>query len=175
MLWRAGGPSLGARRHLLLMVDTDPVEVEQLLVAGGLSCPACAGALRPWGHARWRSSRAELTGVRNRPRRARCSAAVIPMCCSPPRGWRVALMRRRSDRRCCPRPGRSGAPTDRNDASKPAPPPTGSPPPTSQGKPETSERRGRRRGHRHSLSPGLIPQRNSAYNSAVGRSVTNRA
>jgi len=55
------------------MVDTDPVEVERLLVAGGQSCPAWAGALRPWGHARWRSSRAELTGVRHRPTRARCS------------------------------------------------------------------------------------------------------
>ena len=71
-LWRAGGPSLGARRHPLLMVDTDPVEVERLLLAGELACPRCGGVLRPWGHARWRSSRCERGGVRHRPRRANC-------------------------------------------------------------------------------------------------------
>ena len=39
----------------MLMVDTDPVEVERLLLAGELACPCCEGVLGPWGHARWRS------------------------------------------------------------------------------------------------------------------------
>lgn len=56
----------------MLMVGTDPVEVERLLVCGELSCPACRGVLAPWGHARWRSSRGPQGPVRHRPRRARC-------------------------------------------------------------------------------------------------------
>ena len=56
------------------MVDTDSAEVERLLLGGDLSCPSCAGVLRRWGHARWRSSRGELGDVRHRPRRAICSA-----------------------------------------------------------------------------------------------------
>jgi len=56
------------------MVDTDSVEVERLLLGGGLSCPSCSGALRAWGYARWRSSRGEHGDVRHRPRRAICSA-----------------------------------------------------------------------------------------------------
>lgn len=57
----------------MLMVDTAPVEVERLLLAGELACPSCAGVLRPWGHARWRSSRRGDESVRHRPRRASCS------------------------------------------------------------------------------------------------------
>jgi len=72
LLWRRGGPSLGAWRHPLLMVDTDRAEVERLLLGGGLFCPSCEGVLRPWGHARWRISRGEHGPVRHRPRRARC-------------------------------------------------------------------------------------------------------
>lgn len=60
----------------MVMVDTDPVEVERLLLSGGLSCPSCAGVLRPWGNARWRSSRREHDSVRHRPRRARCSGCA---------------------------------------------------------------------------------------------------
>jgi hypothetical protein len=56
----------------MLMVDTDAVVVERLLLAGGLACPRCGGVLRPWGHARWRSSRREQGAVRHRPRRASC-------------------------------------------------------------------------------------------------------
>jgi hypothetical protein len=56
----------------MLMVGIDPVEVERLLFAGELVCPACEGVLRPWGHARWRSSRRERDSVRHRPRRASC-------------------------------------------------------------------------------------------------------
>lgn len=58
----------------MLMVGTDPVEVERLLVSGELSCPACGGVLAPWGNARWRSARGEQGLVRHRPRRARCVA-----------------------------------------------------------------------------------------------------
>lgn len=57
----------------MVMVGTDPVEVERALVSGELSCPACAGVLRPWGHARWRWSRREQDTVRHRPRRSACS------------------------------------------------------------------------------------------------------
>lgn len=57
----------------MLMVGTDPAEVEEQLVAGRLACPDCAGALRPWGHARWRSCREESGSARHRPRRASCS------------------------------------------------------------------------------------------------------
>lgn len=56
------------------MVDTDPVEVERLLLTGELTCPSCEGVLRPWGHARLRSSRREHDSVWHRPRRAFCSA-----------------------------------------------------------------------------------------------------
>lgn len=73
MLWRAGGSSLGAWRHPMLMVGTDPLEVDRSLLAGELVCPSCEGVLRPWGHARWRCSRRELDEVRHRPRRASCT------------------------------------------------------------------------------------------------------
>lgn len=58
----------------MLMVGTDPVEVERMLVSGDLSCPACRGVLAPWGNARWRTSRGPRGPVRHRPRRARCVA-----------------------------------------------------------------------------------------------------
>lgn len=57
----------------MLMVGTDPVEVDEQLVAGLLACPDCAGELRPWGHARSRTRRDEVGSVWFRPRRACCS------------------------------------------------------------------------------------------------------
>lgn len=57
----------------MLMVGTDPVEVERMLLCGELSCPSCPGLLAPWGYARWRSSRGAAGTVRHRPRRGRCS------------------------------------------------------------------------------------------------------
>ncbi len=57
----------------MLIVGSDPLEVEGSLLAGELACPACREVLRPWGHARWRASRAEDGVVRHRPRRAACS------------------------------------------------------------------------------------------------------
>jgi len=58
----------------MLIVGSDRIEVERLLVSGELSCPSCGGVLGPWGHARMRSSRGLDAVVRHRPRRARCSA-----------------------------------------------------------------------------------------------------
>jgi len=56
----------------MLIVGSDRVEVERLLVCGELSCPSCGGVLGPWGHARSRSSRGLDGVVWHRPRRARC-------------------------------------------------------------------------------------------------------
>ncbi len=58
----------------MLMVGTDGVEVERLLLSGELSCPACPGVLGPWGYARSRSSRGPVGTVRHQPRRARCTS-----------------------------------------------------------------------------------------------------
>lgn len=58
----------------MLMVGTDPVEVERLLGSGGLGCPGCGGVLGPWGHARSRSCRGADGPVWHRPRRARCGS-----------------------------------------------------------------------------------------------------
>jgi hypothetical protein len=60
----------------MLMVDTDSVVVERMLVTGELGCPSCGGVLRPWGYARWRSSRREADTVRHRPRRANCAGCA---------------------------------------------------------------------------------------------------
>lgn len=74
ILGRMGGPLLGAWRHLVLMVGTDPVEVDRLLSGGELRCPGCAGELRPWGHARGRGVRDEGEMVTSRPRRSCCAS-----------------------------------------------------------------------------------------------------
>lgn len=58
----------------MLIVGSDPVEVERSLVSGELSCPSCRGVLAPWGNARWRSLRGAAGTVRHRPRRARCAS-----------------------------------------------------------------------------------------------------
>lgn len=58
----------------MLMVGTDRVEVERLLLSGELFCPACPGVLAPWGYARSRSSRGPAGTVRHQPRRARCTS-----------------------------------------------------------------------------------------------------
>jgi len=89
-------------RHLVLeapmvMVGSDPVEVERALLAGELSCPDCSGVLRPWGHARWRSSRRERGTVRHRPRRSACSGCgrthvLVPACWLPRRADAVAVI-----------------------------------------------------------------------------------
>lgn len=58
----------------MLMVGTDPVEVERLLRSGELPCPSCGGVLGRWGHARSRPARGPDAVVRHRPRRARCTS-----------------------------------------------------------------------------------------------------
>jgi transposase-like protein len=83
MLWTRSGPPTPwpvgravawcLEMHPLLMVGTDPVEVDGLLAEGRLRCPGCMGRLGSWGRARPRSVRAEHGPVRHHPRRARCS------------------------------------------------------------------------------------------------------
>jgi len=59
----------------VLMVGPDPGVVERELTAGELSCPACSGELRPWGHARrWLRDRATERVVRLR--RGRCRSCL---------------------------------------------------------------------------------------------------
>lgn len=60
----------------MLIVDSDPLEVERALLSGELVCLSCEGVLRPWGHARWRSSRLEFDDLRHRPRRASCTGCA---------------------------------------------------------------------------------------------------
>ncbi len=56
-----------------MIVVADSEGAADRLRAGVLSCPACAGRLRPYGHARSRSVRGlDGTRVTARPRRARC-------------------------------------------------------------------------------------------------------
>jgi hypothetical protein len=57
----------------MLMVGTDPLEVDRLLRKGDFRCPGCEGELRPWGHARSRGVRDESATVRCRPQRSACS------------------------------------------------------------------------------------------------------
>lgn len=71
--------------------------VESDLISGLLSCPRCAGQLRPWGWARPRSIRSHGVGqeqvlVRHRPRRARCGRCSITHVLLP-----VVLAARRAD------------------------------------------------------------------------------
>lgn len=56
----------------MLTVGADAAEVERRLVAGGLACPGCEGALAGWGYARTRVIRGVAGPWRVRPRRARC-------------------------------------------------------------------------------------------------------
>ncbi len=63
----------------MLIVGTDPLEVDRLLLRGVFRCPGCGGELRPWGHARTRRIRGERDGdsgavvLVERPRRSSCS------------------------------------------------------------------------------------------------------
>lgn len=75
----------------MLMVEIDAPRVEQDLVAGELHCPACAGELRPWGHARRRTLRDGSRDVAVVPRRSRCAACRLTHVLLP----LLALARRR--------------------------------------------------------------------------------
>ena len=74
----------------MLTVGVDAAGVEELLRAGLLRCPGCAGAVSPWGFARPRWLRGVDGPVRLHPRRSRCSGCgathvLLPL---------VALLRR---------------------------------------------------------------------------------
>lgn len=51
--------------------------VENLIKTGNGSCPACGGALRRWGQARWRVIRASNGEWGFRPSRVRCAACGV--------------------------------------------------------------------------------------------------
>ncbi len=67
------GRSLVSMEAPVVMVGSDPVEVDRRLRSGELACP-CGGGLSPWGHARERTVHG--VGVL-RPRRARCGACRV--------------------------------------------------------------------------------------------------
>jgi hypothetical protein len=74
----------------MLMVEPDPVRVEQALGTGGLSCPGCRGVVGPWGHAPRRLRGVQAAG-RVRLRRGRCRACGVTHVLLPV----TALARRR--------------------------------------------------------------------------------
>ena len=83
----------------MVMVGTDPAEVERALCAGELACPSCSARLRPWGYARVRSARSQGEGgvVRHRPRRSVCSGCsrthvLMPACWLPRRADAVSVI-----------------------------------------------------------------------------------
>lgn len=76
----------------MVTVGADPVEVEQRLVDGRLSCPGCAGVLARWGYARSRTVRGGQGLVRLRPRRARCGGCGATHVLLP-----VGMLLRRAD------------------------------------------------------------------------------
>jgi hypothetical protein len=59
----------------MLVVATNPVQVEAQLAAGRFACPDCGERLSPWGFTRWRSVR-----VRHGVRRLRLRRATSPGC-----------------------------------------------------------------------------------------------
>lgn len=75
----------------VLIVESDPVAVERALRNGELTCPACAGELRPWSSARARAVRERGAEITIAPRRARCSSCKKTHVLLPDR----CLLRRR--------------------------------------------------------------------------------
>ncbi len=81
----------------MLMVGTDPLEVDRLLAGGELRCPGCAGELRPWGHGMWRTLRGLDGRPRRRPRRSCCSGCrathvLLPVSCLSRRADEVVVI-----------------------------------------------------------------------------------
>ena len=72
-----------------MIIVFDPAQAETDLAAGRLTCPRCAGRLRPWSWARIRRiRRLDGTSVPVRPRRARCASCratevLLPAWCQP--------------------------------------------------------------------------------------------
>ncbi|HEX5300536.1 MAG TPA: DUF6431 domain-containing protein [Streptosporangiaceae bacterium] len=83
----------------MLTVSADRDDVERMLGAGGLACPACGGLLAGWGRARERQVRG-LEGVgRLMPRRARCRGCgrthvLLPVTCLSRRADEAAVIGR---------------------------------------------------------------------------------
>jgi|SRR5579859_1996878 len=65
--------------------------VEDLIATGNSSCPSCGGALRRWGHARWRVVRGSDGDPGFRPGRVRCADCGVTQVVLPPE----VLVRRR--------------------------------------------------------------------------------
>jgi len=63
----------------LNIVGSDAVEVERALLDGQLSCPGCAGRLRPWGSATRDGETFDVGGTieRRRPRQGRSAGCAI--------------------------------------------------------------------------------------------------
>jgi hypothetical protein len=61
---------------IVLIVGSDPDQVETDLVSGLVACPSCQGVLGGWGFARWRVLRSESGPVALRPRRSRCRSCL---------------------------------------------------------------------------------------------------
>lgn len=75
----------------MVTVGLGVVDVESRLASGELRCPACEGALRPWGWARERLLRDARGGALVlRPRRSRCRSCGLSHVLLP---W-IALLRR---------------------------------------------------------------------------------
>lgn len=74
----------------MLSVENDPARVDAGLRAGLLTCPHCAGELRPWGSARPRVLRLRQGESRFRPRRSRCRSCERTSVLLPD----IALVRR---------------------------------------------------------------------------------
>jgi hypothetical protein len=61
----------------VLIVGTDAAAVDIVLTSGRLTCPDCAGRLRPWGHGVARDVRGAGAAVeRRRPRRSICRSCT---------------------------------------------------------------------------------------------------
>lgn len=61
----------------MLIVGTDAAHVETELVGGRLTCPACGGRVRPWGHGVEREVRQLGAAQRRRFRRSICTSCVV--------------------------------------------------------------------------------------------------
>jgi hypothetical protein len=76
----------------MVTVEVDTAGVERRLLAGQLTCPACAGVLTGWGHGRERTVRGGDGPVRVRPRRSRCRTCGVTHVLLP-----VVMLVRRAD------------------------------------------------------------------------------
>ncbi|TVS74417.1 hypothetical protein, partial [Mycobacterium helveticum] len=76
----------------MVTVEADVDAVERRLAAGELNCPACAGVLAGWGHARPRQLRGPGGTLQLCPRRSRCTGCGMTHVLLP-----VTALLRRAD------------------------------------------------------------------------------